>query len=73
MVMVKISTTWPWHLDEGQMVKNVWSPYPDYDWMTLWNLPVGNSQNCLNSFDHGNFEILDMVMVKNFWPFDPDT
>ena len=29
--------TWPWHLDEGQMVKKVWSPYP-LPICKIWNV-----------------------------------
>ena len=32
--------------------------------MTPWNFPMVNNDQILPS-DHGNFEFLDMVMVKN--------
>ena len=57
----------PWNLTHGQWSKKLTMT------MTPWNLLMVNGQiDQIWPFDHGNFEILAMVMVKNdqFWPFD---
>ena len=60
-------TMTPWNLPHGQWSKKLTMT------MTPSILPMVNGQiDKFWPFDHDNFEILAMVMVKNgqFWPFE---
>ena len=53
-------TTTPWNLPHGQWSKKLTMT------MTPWNFPMVNGQiDQFIPFDHDNFEILAMAMVKN--------
>ena len=74
--MVKKSWPWPWHprFCPCSMVKLTKFDHLTTVILEFW-LCSWSKNGHFWPFDHGNFEILAMVMVKNFltiWPWHPD-